>query len=221
VTGQNDALTIVGVSSESSGKPSSYIVFNPQCRASTDLGGASLRIFPTVEETVGHVYNITAIHRGVQSKAPRHMYGGYILVPQVDTISPGHEIASQYQANIRLLQTTLELKTIKAGELSSIAEIGSLQSRTESELQGEMDAFARRDAILAEIVALKLDLEDVHAITASILEIPPSPEKTVTDIETDSEVVHFYHLNQCQADDIVECRASSRWWRGHFAQTGA
>jgi hypothetical protein len=219
VTGQNDALTIIGVSSES--MPSSYIVFNPQCRASTDLGGASLRIFPTVEETVGHVYNITAIHRGVESNSPRHMYSGYILVPHVDTISSGHETTSQYQVNTRLLQAALKLKAVRAGELSSRAEIGSLQTRAELELQGEIDAFARRDAILAEMVALKIDLEDVHAITASILELQPSPENTVIDIETDLEVVYFYRLNWCQADDIVESRASSQWRRGHFAQTGA
>lgn len=188
IAGQNDALTIVGAPSKRGGKPLSFIVFNPQCRASTDLGGASLRFFPTVEETVQHVYNITAIHRGGESNAPRHMYSGYILVPPGDIVSPRHEIASQYQANIRLLQETLELKNTRARGLSSRAEIGALQARTELELQEERNTFAQRDTILAEIVALKFELDDIHAFTAVILDIHPSPETPAVDIDTETEV---------------------------------
>ena len=150
-------------------------MFNPRCRASLDLGSASLRFFLTAEEAFLHVYNVISIHRGDESSAPQYAYAGYMFGPKsANNTSPRQEVDSHYQSNIRLLERTLQLKRMRIRENASRHEIGSLQTATEIELQAEKATLERRDTNLAEATSLEIDLAAAQEFAAAMLEFWPN-----------------------------------------------
>lgn len=186
LVGQNDALTVAPLPSLSKSSMSTcYVVFNPQCRASRDMGGASLRYFSNISETARHVYNVISIHRGTNSKDPGHFYTGYVLVP-AELFGIGDEMAAVYQANVSVLQANTEIAAMKEKELALRAEIARLEAELEREVLEEKKILERKEERIAEIVALEEDLKDAHSFTAALLDGFPADEasqSTSTDTE--------------------------------------
>lgn len=103
ICGQNDTLTIVCVDT-------SFIVFNPHCRASVDMQDPSLRYFPTAEQAVKHVYNIMAIYRGAESESLEHLFAGYIVIPS-DSFAQSEAVAKYQESVNKPKEQTIEKDT--------------------------------------------------------------------------------------------------------------
>lgn len=157
--GQNDALTIVRLKSPKGG---SYVVFNPQCRASLEMKNASLRYFPTLDDATLHVYNIMAIYRGAESRFPAHMYEGYILVPSASFAQI--TVVVMYQVQMREKE-----KSLKAKQASPPGMKVTLNGPVQEEPGKETESTASLGSKSGKKI-FKGDMDEMEALAAAIME---------------------------------------------------
>ena len=165
LSGHNDAVTVIRAPSLSKlTKKAAYIVFNPQCRASVEMKGLSLRYLPTLDDAVNHIYNILAIHRGAESSAPEHMCAGYTLIPSA--VFAQSRTVVVYQADLRVQEG-------KPAVMKPLTEIPSARKNT---LETEVHSpHIQQDGSVKATVkprngALTGDLEEAEALAAALHE---------------------------------------------------
>lgn len=172
IFGQNDTLCVAKMHKS----VEYFVVFNPRCRASPDLSGASIRLFTTAESTAQHVYNIVNIFTTHLIATSRNVYGASVFVPYTEPLisrrrkGAGHPDTAVYHANVNLLRTTLELAKAHATQRTSARAIADTERQIDEEkvvVKQAQTSFEERKKVIRK---LKQELADSQAITAAMMD---------------------------------------------------
>jgi hypothetical protein len=180
--GDNDTIACIGLPAKRNEPRTTFIVFNPRCRSSPDLTGASLRVFPTLQDTVNHISSLFSIYKSAAPDGPKAMYNAHVL-RLVDPVTlKENGIPSTYQVNMHLLQETRRLEVIAAKEGEARREMNQLIKRIEAVEDECRVAHSRRKMYSEDISRLRTQLEDVQAMTAAMLgDVQPSRQRWETE----------------------------------------
>jgi hypothetical protein len=177
--GDNDTIACIGLPGKRNEPRTTFIVFNPRCRSSPDLTGASLRIFPTPQHTINHIASLFSIYKSADPYGPKAMYNAHVL-RLVDLVTLKEKIiSSTYQVNMHLLQETRRLEVISAKEGEARREMNRLITRIE-EVEDECRAAHSKQNMHSETISrLQTRLSDVQAMTAAMLgDVQPSHHRS-------------------------------------------
>jgi cell division protein FtsB len=173
--GDNDTIACIGLPGKRNEPRTTFIVFNPRCRSSPDLTGASLRIFPTPEDTVNHIASLFSIYKSADPDGPKAMYNAHVL-RLVDLVTLKEKVTSStYEVNMHLLEETRRLEVIAAREGEARREMKNLITRIEVVDDECREAYYKQNMHSEAIYRLQNDLSDVQAMTAAMLgDVQPS-----------------------------------------------
>jgi hypothetical protein len=190
--GANDTIACMGLPAKRNEPRTTFVVFNPRCRSSPDLTGASLRVFPTLLDTVNHISSLFSIYKSADPDGPKAMYSAHVL-RLVDLVTLEEKIIpSTYQVNMHLLQETRRLEVIAAKEGEARREMNRLITRIEDVDDECRAAHSKRHMHSEAISRLQTELKDVQAMTAAMLgDVQPSRYKwEAEDVEMEDLTYH-------------------------------
>lgn len=145
------------------------VVFNPRCRRSPDLSHASFLALPDQTTTAKHLERIFAIVSSLVSTDPLNEFIFYHLSLKSQPAGYQNAILPVYESNLRCLSNKLGLESLISTEKSHTQAIERAQTQIIAEKNKEEMATAKKSRILAEIIAMEQDLENLRNLTSSVL----------------------------------------------------
>lgn len=200
IDGDNDTIVVLGLPAERHVLRKSFIVFNPRCRSSVDLMGASLRHFPTPEDTARHIFSLLNIYKSPYPDGPVAICNALIFRLAEKVFTEEDPLASVYQANMILLRENRQVEITAAKEGEARREMNRTTIRIQAVEEECKRAFERRDRQLEEASFIERQLSHLQAVTAAMFGEVLLPDRRWEDQDV-------------EMDDLTSTASTARYQR--------